>query len=123
MTFYANMATVATNLITQFGQTMTIREPSGETFNMVTGPSGASSPVDHSVVGIVKDFPSKLVDNERILMGDKQVVLSATDTSGAAFVPEPDFQVLIAGEEWSIVGIDTKDPAGTDLVHILHVRK
>lgn len=122
-TFYNGMADVVVNLLTRFGAAISIIEPSGEIFDPVTGPSGSSSPTTHTVNGVRKNYPSKMIDGERILVGDEMVVLCATDTSNAAFTPGADFKVELDGGSWKIEDIHKIQPAGVVLAWILQVRQ
>ena len=117
MTFYADMAAVANELLAEFGAAITLRRVSGETFNAVTGAASGGSSADLATVGIVKTFRANLIDGTRIQHGDRLVILDDTQ------VPVLTDKVLIGADYWNIVDIETKSPAGIPLVYFVQVRK
>ena len=112
MTFYSDMAEVAVELLTEFGQSITLTRTTGGGIDPVTG---AITPgIDDSKVttGVITSYDKELVDGTLILSTDKRVVLSA------------DVQPLITDtiNGMRIINIDEKNPAGTVLEYIVQVR-
>ena len=115
MSFYDDMATVATDLITEFGTAIVIQS-SVDTFNAVTG-INSSTTTENSTKGIQQSFKSSLIDGVRIQNGDKMYVLNNS------YSPSMNDKLKVGSVYWSIVNIRESNPAGTALVYFVQVRK
>jgi hypothetical protein len=115
--FYNKMATTARDLLLKFGSVVTVTRTTGESINPVTGVVSAGTTVTFSPKGILQNYNDKLVDNTRILSGDRRMVLDDT------VAPLMSDQITIESELWTIVGIEDKTPAAVPLVYICQLRK
>ena len=117
MGFYDDMAKVARDLINQFGATITIRRTTGETFDRVAGTTSGGSTATFTPKGIIKDYNKNDIDGTRIQAGDRLLVLDDT------VEPLLTDKISSSGEDWNIVSVEVKNPAGTPLVYFLQIRK
>ena len=67
--------------------------------------------------GILRRYPDALVDGTRITASDRELVIDASVT------PAMSDLVTIAGQQWTVVGITSSNPAGTPLVYFVQVRR
>jgi hypothetical protein len=119
MSFYAEMASVADELITEFGQTVTHKVQSGSAYNPDTG-STTVSYVDTSGKGCMIEFDKDLIDGTKVRVGDKLCLLSPIG------ITEPkDGDLLVIGSEtWNIVPpVSVVAPAGIACLYQVQVRK
>ena len=112
MTFYTEMAGVAVELLTEFGQAATLTRTTGKVIDPVTGAITPGTSNDQATIGVIKPYAKNLIDGTLIQVGDKEVVLSPT-------IP-PLTSDTINGMQ--IVNITEVNPAGTVLVYKVQVR-
>lgn len=118
MSFYTDMATVARELLEEFGQAVTVNRDTledinPETFVETTPPTTTA----YTPNGILKDYSDGMIDGTRIQTGDRLMILDDT------IEPLAGDRLTIGGEEWNIVAWRTSDPAGTALVYFVQVRR
>jgi hypothetical protein len=119
MTFYSEMAEMATELITEFGQDIVITRETEEEINPVTGEVEVEANTQEFIVkGVMKKYPENLVDETRITSSDREIIIEAS-------VVEPLLTdtVSINSQEWPIMEIHSINPAGTPLVYSMRVRR
>lgn len=114
MSFYSNLATTATSLLTKFGQNITFRDK--QTYDPVTGVASGSV-IDNVTIGLFQRIPNNIIDGTRIKTGDRLIVIDSS------YVPTINQSVVISNTEWSIQEIEEVNPAGTDLVYFVRIRK
>jgi len=117
MTFYADMATTAKDLLAEFGQTVTIARVTGGSVDPVTGSVTAGTTTTYSPKGILRNYNATLIDGTRIKAGDMELILD--DTIAPLLTDKP----AIGGTVWTIKGIKEINPAGTPLVYFCQVAK
>jgi hypothetical protein len=119
MTFYSDMATTADELITEFGQTVTLKVSAGAAYDPETG-SSVVTYTDQSGHGCVVDFDKKLIDGTKVRIGDKLVLLSPLGISE----PKDGDQLVIGAETWQLVPpVTVTAPAGVAVLYEVQVRK
>lgn len=74
MAFYDEMADVATELLTEFGRTVTF-ERITDTFNPITGKDTTRTVTEHSTVGVEIPIRDALVDGSRVQVGDRFLIV------------------------------------------------
>lgn len=117
MSFYSGMAATALSLLQKFGQTITLVRKTGDSVDPVTGAVTAGTDASVTTTGVLSKYPDKMIDGERVLVGDRRLILSNEQ------VPVTSDLVTIGGYDWSIIEIDTVSPAGTDVIYICQVRR
>ena len=120
MTFYTEMAQVATDLLTEFGTDIKISRITQEkVINPVTGViTTPEIKQSYSIKGIMKKYPENLIDGSRITTSDRQLMLETSQIE-----PILTDTIKIDGENWPIMEIESIKPAGTALLYTVRVRK
>lgn len=116
MTFYSEMAGVANELLTEFGQRVILQSTTRSPYDPVTGLAAADVFTESSSVGAAFDFSAamsgvKFAAGTTIEAGDRQLLLSPI---GLASPPGVGSVVLLNGraETWRVVATKTLDPSG-----------
>jgi len=117
MAFYDDMATVARDLIDDFGAAITLTRTAGEVINPVTGVVTPGSDTVYTPNGIIKQYLTSQIDGTRILNSDRLLVLDDT------VEPLQDDVIVSSGETWNIIDTQVMNPAGTPLVYFTQIRK
>jgi hypothetical protein len=122
MSFYAEMASVASELLVEFGQIGAIRrtvvmpQPNDWT-------PGTETTTFHAVTMAVLPIDEKRIDGTLILTGDKQVLialdgLTITPAVGDVVMFNGSFSAgVYTGEAWTIQKLDTLAPAGVTVMY------
>lgn len=117
-TFYDDMAATAIDLLTEFGQSITLNRKSGNSIDPVTGAEVAGSDASVITTGLIKPYPDSVVDGTRIMASDRMVIL----TNEQAVLSTD--KLVISGEYWRIVDIKTVRPDSTTVVvYFVQVRR
>ena len=122
MTFYGNMATTATRLITKYGRQVTIKRytPSvaGATGVVTKGAATLTSTawvvVLPSTKGTIEAFDNRL-ENGSLAGKDLRFLKVAAES--VSFEPRPHDEVTMDSATWLVFGCTPINPAGTALVY------
>ena len=120
MAFYDEMAVMALDMITEFGQPVIIRAITiGE--YVPGGGAPAETVVEQAAQGILLDFSGQEFQNNSLIkQGDKKLKIA---TKGLEWVPDLLNKVVVQGRTWSIVPpLKEINPAGTPILYELQVR-
>lgn len=117
MTFYADMADLATELLTEYGQAVTIKRITGGSDDPVTGVAVAGTTASLSSVGVLRPYPDRLIDGTRITASDRELTLDAS------VEPLMTDKITVQGQDWNIAAIVGHSPAGTVLCYRVQVRR
>lgn len=134
MTFYSEMAEMATGLITEFGADILVsRITQQKQTDPVTGEvSVPEIKQNFPLKGIIKKYPENLIDGSRITASDRQVMFETSSIK-----PRLTDQVIIdcdlieirgelhplGGEYWPIMEVEAIEPAGIALLYTVRIRK
>jgi len=120
-TFYDEMAVMALEMITEFGQPVTISKTVRGEYDPETGGEAPGATVEQIAQGILLDFTGlEFQNNSLIRQGDKKLKIAA---KGLAWVPGLLDKVVAQGRTWSIVPpLKEVNPAGTPILYELQVR-
>lgn len=136
MTFYSEMAQVATELLTEFGSDIVLSRKvlspyyveSGyveedyyeqQEIDPVTGEALLESEIQtYTLKGIMKKYPENVIDGSRITSSDRQVMIETSVVK-----PVMTDKLTINGQSWPIMEIESINPAGTELLYIVRVRR
>ena len=118
MSLYSELATVADELLTEFGQAVTIRHRTAGAYDPATG-AVAVTTTDETGRGVLRDYKTRHIDGTMILRGDKYVLLSPVGITA----PDTDDRIVIGGVDYAVVSIETEAPAGTALLHTVQIRR
>jgi len=121
MVFYDEMASMALEMITEFGQPVTIRATTTGEYDPDTGSAGPGTVTEQIAQGILLDFTGQEFQNNSLIkQGDKKLRIAA---QGLQWVPDLLNKVIIQGRTWSIVPpLKEVNPAGTPILYELQVR-
>lgn len=120
MTIYSDAASEVIDLLTEFGQTITLRRPGANVYNAATGTNTPGAPTDQARFAAVFPFGSGQTrfQSELIQGSDKKVVMDANGLS-----PTINDLLIIAGVQYAIVAVKETNPAGTPVAFTLQVRR
>ncbi len=121
MAFYDEMAAMALEMITEFGQPVTISKTEPGEYDPDIGGESPGATVEQIARGIFLDFTGiEFQNNSLIRQGDKKLKIAAQDL---AWVPGLLDKVEAQGRTWSIVPpLKEINPAGTPIFYELQVR-
>jgi len=121
MAFYDEMAVMALEMITEFGQPVTISKTEQGEYDPETGGEAPGATVEQIAQGILLDFTGQEFQNNSLIkQGDKKLKIAA---QGLAWVPGLLDRVVAQGRTWSIVPpLKEINPAGTPILYELQVR-
>lgn len=121
MAFYEEMATMALDLITEFGQPVTILDVTKGGYDPSKGATAPDTVTERTAQGIMLDFTGdEFQNNTLIKVGDKKLKLAA---KGLIQPPTLLSKVIVQGRTWSIIPpLKEINPAGTPLLYELQVR-
>ncbi|QAY93649.1 hypothetical protein [Pseudomonas sp. ACM7] len=121
MAFYDEMAVMALEMITEFGQPVLIRSITLGEYDPGSGLEPEETIVEQTAQGILLDFTGQEFQNNSLIkQGDKKLKIAA---QGLAWVPGLLNKVIIQGRTWSIVPpLKEINPAGTPILYELQVR-
>ena len=119
--FYDEMAVMALEMITEFGQPVTIRAITVGEYDPDAGSASPDTTTEQTAQGILLDFTGQEFQNNSLIkQGDKKLKIAA---QGLAWVPDLLNKVIIQGRTWSIVPpLKEINPAGTPILYELQVR-
>lgn len=120
---YSALATVADELLIEFGRAVTIRRQTAGAYDPATG-SATVTTADESGHGAIFDFGlhqagTQFAAGSMILSGDKQLLLSPTGVTE----PKPGHLAIVGADTWNIVSVKTTAPAGTAVLYECQLRK
>jgi hypothetical protein len=120
-TFYDEMAMMALEMITEFGQPVTISKTELGEYDPETGGDTPGATIEQTAQGILLDFTGQEFQNNSLIkQGDKKLKIAA---QGLEWVPELLSKVVVQGRTWSIVPpLKEINPAGTPILYELQVR-
>lgn len=127
MTLDAQLRPLASELINQFGKSMTIRRDARTDYDPTTGAHSVDTVADCEIKGVIQSFPSgsatrgldKTMDESTIKTGDRMVLVAALDFE---FKPEPGQHLIIDGDVWNVVDVQGEYSGAEVAVYSLHIR-
>ena len=120
-TFYDEMSVMALEMITEFGQPVTISKTEPGEYDPDIGGESPGATIEQTAQGILLDFTGQEFQNNSLIkQGDKKLKIAA---QGLEWVPDLLNKVIIKGRTWSIVPpLKEVNPAGTTILYELQVR-
>lgn len=121
MAFYDEMAVMALEMITEFGQPVTIRATTVGEYDPEAGTASPDTVIEQTAQGMLIDFTGQEFQNNSLIkQGDKKLKIAARRL---AWVPGLLDKVIVQGRTWSIVPpLKEINPAGTPILYELQVR-
>jgi hypothetical protein len=122
MDFYSRMQQTANKMLQGKGQAVTITRQVSGAYDPATGTATVTTTVQNGY-GAIFDYSDKNVDGVLILSGDKQLLLSAVNSTGTALTaPEVNDTVTAGGMVRTITRIKALSPAGTTVMFDCNLR-
>jgi len=118
VSFYGNLAAVATRLLDTYGQTVTFSRQTGGTFDPVLGAYSGQSATAYSGSGAAFDYNKSEIDGEIVQRGDIRLMLEAVDTR-----PIIGDTCTVNGAAYRVMTVMESSPAGTTTHYELQLRK
>ena len=124
MTFYTRLQATANRLLKGKGQSITLTKITAGTYNPETGGFTGAGTSTQTAYGAIFDYGTKQIDGTLIKVGDKQLLLSAFKTDGAALTaPVLGDTVSIGGVVYTLVEpLKEVSPAGTVVMYECNLR-
>jgi len=121
MGFYDDMAAMALDMISEFGQKITLRIVTPGGYDSATSETTSETITEQEGQGILADYTGlEFQANSLIKQGDKKLKLAA---KGLTSAPSLLNEVIADGKTYSIVPpLKEINPAGTPLLYELQVR-
>ena len=114
---YKELGIIATDLLKEFGQLITITRKTDEQYNPATG-SNQQTIETYTGYGCAFHYSNNEIDGTRILTGDMVVLLENIATA-----PVIGDSVLVNGMEMRLISIERVSPANIDVIYKLQVRQ
>lgn len=107
MTFYAEMIELAEEMLTEFGQPLTLtRVANAGGFDDAGNPIAPSAPVSVTGQGVKLDYEIDEIDGETVRTGDAKLLWVGGE-------PLTGMTGTIDGEVWRVVSVGKLQPGGT----------
>ncbi|AMB79831.1 hypothetical protein AV641_12475 [Pseudomonas fragi] len=121
MAFYDEIAMMALDMITEFGQPVTISKTELGEYDPELGGEVPGSTVEQVAQGILLDFTGQEFQNNSLIkQGDKKLKIAA---QGLEWAPDLLNKIVVQGRAWSIVPpLKEINPAGTPILYEMQVR-
>ena len=120
MSFYSEAAATAAQLLTEFGQPLSLSYVASSTYDPATSTATPQPSQKYTAYGVMFDYDTKFVDQTMILQGDKHVYLS---TKGLSVVPKAGMILTDgAGETYTIISVKPLAPALVTVLYEMQVR-
>lgn len=113
MSFYDDMAATATELLTEFGQAVTVNIKTGTVYDTSIAAMTVTS-IAQPGIGALFDLGSRDVNGSMVQSGDKKLLLSV---SGMTATPKVDDTVDISGITYPITSVNQISPAGVKVMY------
>ena len=122
MEFYSKMQATANRLLKGKGQEITLTRQAAGAYNVATG-TAAVTTTAQTAYGAMFEYGDKNIDGTLIKEGDKQLLLSALNSTGTALVaPALNDTVTINTVVYTVVRIKPLSPAGTTVLFDCNIR-
>jgi len=120
MAFYDEMAVMALEMITEFGQPVILQDAEEGEYDPATGENSPGVTIEQTAQGILLDFTGQeFQNNTLIIQGDKKLKIAA---SGLEWPPKLLIKAVIQGKPWTVISFKEINPAGTPILYELQVR-
>lgn len=118
MTLDTRARQTASDLITKFGKSLTLKTVVNGTYDPATGEI-TNTETTATVLGIVKDYASNEIDGTMVLVGDRKVSIAALGNTE----PQTTDKITIDGVDWQVVAVSGIWSGELKAMHVIQVRK
>lgn len=117
MSLAGTLTTIATQLITQFGEAVTFtREVPGE-YDPTTGDTLPSNTVTYTAFGVPENYKNQEIDGVTVMQGDRKVTIYKT-----TMVPEVNDAITLNGANYRVIDVELIRAQGQDIIYQMQVR-
>lgn len=116
-TFSDEMAAVALELITEFGEAVTFTRTTEGAYNSATGTTASATTSNFAGVAVPQNYDSEEIDGTNILQSDLRLITNAVATR-----PEPQDQVSIDSVLYRVINVSRITVNSNDVAYELQVR-
>jgi len=116
MSFYSGMQATAINLLTKFGQLVTITRETVTAFDPVLG-SETKTTTTFTGYGALFNYEQSEIDGATIQRGDSRLVLQSLSAA-----PAVDDFATVDGRVYRVMNVTTTAPGGTVVIYELQLR-
>ena len=113
---YDEIAAIAKELITEFGQSCVLTKITQGTFDGVLGGSTGDTTATHTVNAVIDNFNTKLIDGTMVKIGDKLAYIESD------VEPLIDNTLRVGTVVHKVVNVETISPGGTVCLYQAQVR-
>ena len=117
MVSYTALASVASQLLTSFGDDAVFSRTSGESYSVTTGKYSGGTPVSFTAKGARFDYNLQEINGQTILRDDVKLVV---DTENGT--PQVDDSCVFDSITYRVMSVTALSPNGTDLYYELQLR-
>jgi len=117
MSFYVDMAATAKELLTEFGQSVTLTRQTVGAYDPATGAAAVTTSAQ-TATGALFDYKNSQIDGTLIVAGDRRLILSAVGITA----PQVDDTITANGRTYTIKAVSETNPAGTAVIFTCNVR-
>jgi len=126
--FYDEMAALAAEMIGEYGQVLTMKRVTADSYDPITGSTVVGSTETQSITavvlpaskGTVEAFDNKLVGGTLIESNIRALKIAA---AGLLWPPGPGCVIEYDGQDWQMLGATPASPAGTPLVYAASIMR
>lgn len=115
--FYTRMAATASKLLDKYGADVSVVRVESGSVDPVTGVVTEGNTLTLKAKGLINKFDDKLIDGTRIKASDRVLIMNN------AFVPLMTDRPTVGGQNWTIVEVNTVQPANVPVVYMVQVRR
>tara|TARA_R110000744_G_C19202099_1_gene545060 strand:- start:61 stop:414 length:354 start_codon:yes stop_codon:yes gene_type:complete len=116
MSFYSELATTATKLLTEKGEQALFTRTTTGTFNPVTGTSTGDTVSTFSAKVYPSTFSINQVNGESILIGDKKLIMQAGNK------PAINDRVTMSGKVSTVISFESVGLTSDEVIYVVQTR-
>lgn len=118
MTFYTGLASTASRLLTDKGQSVTFSRQTGGTFDPVLGAESGASTTTFSGYAAALSYNNAEIDGTVVKKGDVRLVIESTTAT-----PETGDQCTVDSVVYRVMMVEPVSPGGTTVINKVQLRK
>lgn len=123
MSFYEGLRDdTAGPLIAQFGQDAVYRVYASETYDNVAGKTTPGTPTDTPIKLLDLPMRDREFTEEVVAESKAMFLVAAKELNAAGVTPEVDKEIVLGGDPFRIVAINTVGPSGVAVIYKMAVK-
>lgn len=114
MSFYSNLASTVTRLLTKFGQAVTFVHTTQGTYNPATGARSGDTTANVTGYGVTYPYTLGEIDGTMVQESDLRMITDAAAQKGDA--------ITVDSVVYRVVRVENIKPAGTGVAYMVQLR-